>query len=158
MKGFLTNAILASVFRARNSCISSLFAISGTAHNCCKGRWSFRSFFEWNSQLHDAKCRWNRCDVLHRGYRAALSAVFCLTGTSMRVSHLQERFQQTFSGFHFIAVHVSKREVREQFLWAFDIYKGNKPISKLEKIATVVLKSSCFHASPYTLPSISPRR
>lgn len=37
-KGFLTNAILASVFRARNSCTSSLFAISGTAHNCCKER------------------------------------------------------------------------------------------------------------------------
>lgn len=43
-KGFLTKAILASVFRARNSCTSSLFAISGTAHNCCKERCSFRSF------------------------------------------------------------------------------------------------------------------
>lgn len=35
-KGFLTKAILASVFRARNSCISSLLAISGIAHSCWK--------------------------------------------------------------------------------------------------------------------------
>ena len=68
-------------------------------------------------------------------------ALLCSSQGQTRNSHLQERFQQTFSGFHFIAVHISKREIREQFLWAFDIYKGNKCISKLEKIATVVLIS-----------------
>lgn len=36
MNGFLTKAIRASVFRARNSCTSSLLAISGMAQSCCK--------------------------------------------------------------------------------------------------------------------------
>lgn len=58
------------------------------------------------------------------------------TGAHKQGSHLQERFEQTFSGFYFITVHVSKWEIREQFLWAFDIYKGNKAIIKL--------KFSCF--------------
>lgn len=46
--GFLTKAIRASVFSARNSCTSSLLAISGMAQSCCK-----RQIFQKKPQTPD---------------------------------------------------------------------------------------------------------
>lgn len=48
MNGFLTKAIRASVFSARNSCTSSLLAISGTAQSCYK-----RQIFQKKPQAPD---------------------------------------------------------------------------------------------------------
>lgn len=90
-KGFLTNAILASVFRARNSCTSSLFAISGMAHNCCEERCSFSSFLRQLPSL-ITKRRWNRVVVLYCQHRDILSATCQPKGPHKQVPHLQERF------------------------------------------------------------------
>lgn len=91
MKGFFTKAILASVLSARNSCISSLAAISDVAQSCC-----------------------NRPQTSDGGGAAEVAPA-----PSGGFTHFKKGFQKSFPGLDLLAVHVPKRHVGEHFLGTF---------------------------------------
>ena len=97
LAGFLPKYVQTFELMARNSCMSSLLAVSGMLLNCWGKKQQKISHCK-TTEMFDHADRSHNPDT-----------------------YFKKGIQLAFSGFDFVSVWTAKREVREHLLWAFDI-------------------------------------